>query len=285
MQHERQHADRGHAARRRLRARSSSDRPVFASRRHSGPKRGPGQQARIVAQLIGAFERLPTAARIAGAPGSPSARDDQRHAAYERGAGRWTPVRVSAGRSGAARSRRQSHGSGIAGVAADAARLRRASRRPGPDRSARPVRRRPGGSPDPGNRAAPPGDVAAEVVDRDGQFRSGHVSAAPRRAAPRPLAKPGRARRRRRRRTAAGACRPSVGGQPRGPLERPATRPRRRCAGRRACRPARAPTDAASSGPIAAGARCQARRSTSRSGRAPARARCASRRRSAGASA
>ena len=58
--------------------------------------------------------------------------------------------------------------------------------------------------------------------------------------------------------------------------------PHMRCVHAPACRPAPAQTTRRSSGPTAAAARCQARRSTSRSGSASASARCA-RRRSAGA--
>ena len=111
--------------------------------------------------------------------------------------------------------------------------------------------------------------VAAQVVD-PGRERaaSGASRAAPRRAA--------RARARRRRRAtrprpprrAARARSSSGGARPRAALEGAGGDARTRCARARASPACSSAAHAASSGPIAAAARCQARRSTSRSGSA-----------------
>jgi hypothetical protein len=171
-QHEGQRADRGFAAGRIERTIQQGS-PDVRLAQPDRPHGRPGQQAGIVAEFVRAlehFDRLADGRRA----GFVLAREDQRHAPRDQREERDMAVRVGRGERGDPFGGHE-HGRGVA-------RGKRRVRRLGEhhDGSFRIDRRGSvgGGQEDLlpfANRAAVDGDVAAEVLDGDGQARIGHV--------------------------------------------------------------------------------------------------------------
>ena len=254
-QQEGQRAHRGCAARGLERAvgeRPSGVRLAQPDRAHGGP----GEQPGVVAEFVRALEHFDRRADR-GRAGLVFTGEDQRHAPHDQREEGRPAAGVRRGERGGP-PRGQQHGRGIAGVEGRVRRL--GEHHDGTLRIER-CRALGAGQEDLlrfGDRSAASGDVTPEMLDRDGQLGRGCVPAGlgeerdgtfgepaepggVGRGVPQP-ARAGRPPRRQLRVFSGGSGGSSPLG-PAGPRARtPGTRPRRRCAGRRAGRPAQAPT-------------------------------------------
>ena len=156
-------------------ARSASVRPDVRLAQPDRAHGRPGEQAGIVAKFVRALEHFDGCADR-GRAGLVLTREDQRHAPHDQREERDTAGRVGRGERGGPFGG-PAHGRGIAGEKGRVCRFGEHH-----DGAFRIGRRGPlGGSHKDllplGERSAVDGDVAAEVVDRDGQIRGGHVPA------------------------------------------------------------------------------------------------------------